>query len=161
MNNETLGALLKNATHINDYDYVIDVLDYAKDNEIKPSAKFAEMLGDFKNKRYHRLQRRNDEEELTRFNRFYKVYKKWKTQMGLTNLSPDDVDKLLNIHPWRQIKEPEGTGIEVVKNVKIRRLWKRQHALVKLTPSRLERLSKNREQIEDEPEQIEAKPENR
>lgn len=146
---------MKNAIHKSDYDYTIDVLDYAKDNDIKPSAKFAEMLSEFKNKRYRRLQKQPHEQELTKFNQFYKVYKKWKTQMGLVNLSPDDVDKLLNIHPWKQIKEPEGTGIEDVKNSKIRRLWKRQHTLEKLTPSRLERLSKKSEtttkQTVDEP----------
>lgn len=142
---------MRNAIYINDYDYVIDVLDYAKDNDIKPSLKFAEMLAEFKNRCYHRIQRSQNEEELTQFNRFYKVYKKWKTQMGLAGLSPDDVDKLLNIHPWKQLKEAEGTGIEPLKNSRIRRLWKKQHALIKLTPARLERLSKESESASTKP----------
>ncbi|XP_055325071.1 pentatricopeptide repeat-containing protein 1, mitochondrial-like [Sitodiplosis mosellana] len=140
LNNEILGALLKNATFIKDYDYVNDVLEYAMIENIKPSLRFTEILGTFKNGRYYKLQNNDNNEELAKYNAFYKVYKKWKSQMELTGLSTDEVKKLLYVHPWGQLKEAEGEGIEDVKNINTRRLWKRQRVLKKLNSSCIEKI---------------------
>lgn len=158
MNNEILGALLKNAAYIKDYDYVIDVLEYTMNENIKPSLKFTQILSTFKNNRYHSLQKQDDDEELLKYNAFYKVYKNWKSQMELTGLSGDEVTKLLHIHPWGQLKEAEGKGIEGVKNIKTRRLWKRQRVLKKLNPTHIEKLQ-NESQTDSEKDQSTEYPE--
>lgn len=151
LNNEILGALLKNASFIKDYEYVIDVLKYAMNEDIKPSSKFNEILSKFKNSRFHSLQSNDDDQEQIKYNAFYTVYKKWQEQMGLDGLkSRDEATKLLRVHPWKQLKEGEGEGIEPVKNMKTRRYWKVQHALVKLTPARFDRLQgQNTEKLEN------------
>lgn len=131
---------MKNATFINDYDYAIDILNYAIAEDVKPSHRFNEILTKFKNGRYYTLQKQSNEDELSKYNAFYRVYKNWKSQMQLAGLSADEVSKLLHVHPWRQLKEGEGTGIEDVKNVNTRRLWKRQSVLKKLNPTRIERI---------------------
>lgn len=141
MNNEILGALLKNAAYIKDYDYVIDVLKYAMSENIKPSLRFAQILSIFKNHRYYSLQKQDNDEELLKYNAFYTVYKTWKSQMELTGLSADEVTKLLNVHPWKQIKEAQGVGIEGEKNIYTRRLWKRQRVLKKLNPTHIKQLT--------------------
>ncbi|XP_031621039.1 pentatricopeptide repeat-containing protein 1, mitochondrial-like [Contarinia nasturtii] len=148
-NNEILGALLKNATYNNDYDYVIDVLEYVMHENIKPSIRFYEMLAKFKNARYNSLQQIDDDEKLIKYNRFYVKYKSWKSQMGLSGLSTDEVVKLLRSHPWKQLKQAEGEGIEAVKNKKTRRIWKRQHTVAKLTSNRLERMHNNHQSDTD------------
>lgn len=141
LNNEILGALLKNASFTNDFEYVIDLLKYAMEENLKPSAKFMQILGNFKNKQYHLMQKNTNNPVMYKYNAFYAFYKQWKKQMGLLGLSSDETIKLLNEHPWYQFKETEGDGIEIVKNKKTRRMWKQQHALIKLTPQRIERLA--------------------
>lgn len=140
LNIEILGALMRIAIYVKDYDYIIDVLNYAMDENIKPSSKFAEMLRKFKSLRYNALQQKPNEAEQLNFNRFYACYKKWKQQMGLDGLMADDVSKLLNVHPWKQIKEGDIDGLEPVKNKRTRRIWKIQHSLKKLSPNKLEHL---------------------
>lgn len=150
MNIEILGALLKNATYVKDYDFVMDILFYATEENIKPSPRFIEILSKFKNASFHSLQSEQNSDAQIKYNRFYAAYKKWKEQMALDGLSRDEATKLVNVHPWKQLKESEGDGIEMVKNKKTRRYWKVQHALVKLTPDRLDRLHKqNPQQIEN------------
>lgn len=153
LNNEILGALLRKATYSKDYDYVIDILEYAMSENLKPSYRFAEALGIFKNTRYYALQKQDSEEELIKYKAFYKVYKEWKSQMELTGLSADDVKKLLHVHPWKQLKEGEGEGIEDIKNIKTRRLWKRQMVLKKLTPISVDKIhSQNKTNPEEKNE---------
>lgn len=142
-NIQILGALIGSATSHYDYDYVIDVLDYTMNENIKPNEIIYKMLSKFKNDRYYSLQKVDSDEEQIKFNRFYTKYKQWKTQMELNGLSSDEAFKLLRVHPWRQLKETEGDGIEIVKNKKTRRMWKRQHSIFKLTSSRLERIDNN------------------
>lgn len=141
LNNEILGALMRNAAYIKDFDYAIDVLNYAMDENIKPSFKFTEIVSKFSAYQYRTVQENNNAQDLERFHRFYKVYKEWKTQMELNGLTTEEISKRLNVHPWKQLKEGEQLGIEMVKNQKTRRYWKKQHLLKKLKPSRLERLS--------------------
>lgn len=95
----------------------------------------------FSAKQYRTVQENKNAQDLERFHRFYKVYKEWKTQMELNGLTTEEISKQLNVHPWKQLKEVEQLGIEMVKNQKTRRYWKKQHLLKKLKPSRLERLS--------------------
>lgn len=132
--------MLRIAIHVNDYDYVIDVLKYAMDENIKPSCKFAEMLRKFKSYRYNELQMKPNETAQLEFNRFYGIYKKWKQQMDLDGLRADDVTKLLNVNPWKQIKEGDIEGLEPVKNKITRRTWKLQHSLKKLSANKIEHL---------------------
>lgn len=132
---------MKNAAHIKDSDYAIDVLKYAMAENIKPSFKFTEIVSKFSAKQYRTVQENKNAQDLERFHRFYKVYKEWKTQMELNGLTTEEISKQLNVHPWKQLKEGEQLGIEMVKNQKTRRYWKKQHLLKKLKPSRLERLS--------------------
>lgn len=140
LNIEILGALLKNATFVKDYDYVIGVLEYAMNENVRPSPKFYEVLSTFKY--YHSKSRKLDEQEEHRrkYNQFYAVYKKWSKQMGLEGLTKEEAIKLLDTHPWRQLKEAEGDGIELLKNERTRRFWKKQHTLKKLTPNHLNHL---------------------
>lgn len=158
LNNEILGALLKNASYIKDYDYVIDVLEYAMSENIKPSLRFTQILSTFKNIRYYSMQKQDDDDELCKYNAFYKVYKTWKSQMELTGLSPDEVSKLLKVHPWGQIKEAEREGIEGTKNIKTRRLWKRQSVLKKLNPTHIKQLQ-SESQTNSEKDQFTENPE--
>lgn len=109
------------------------------DEDIKPSPRFIEILSQFKGARFGSLQNKENAAEKAKFNKFYVFYNKWKVQMGLVGLSRDDAMKLMNVHPWKQLKEKEGDGIEMLKNRKTRRYWKVQHTLEKLTPSRLNR----------------------
>lgn len=134
---------MKNATYTQDYKYVTDILEHTMSEDIKPSFKFTEMLNRFSVSRYRSLQQENNEQELAKYNRFYRVYKAWKTQMGLDGLSKDEISAQLNVHPWKQLKEADSDGIEIVKNKRTRRYWKRQHILKKLKPSCLENLSKS------------------
>lgn len=132
---------MKNAAYIKDSDYAIDVLKYAMAENIKPSFKFTEIVSKFSVSQYRTVQENKNAQDLERFHRFYKVYKEWKTQMELNGLTTEEISKQLNVHPWKQLKEGEQLGIEMVKNQKTRRYWKKQHLLKKLKPSRLERLS--------------------
>lgn len=143
------------ATHIKDYDYVIDVLEYAMNENVQPSGRFNEILSKFKNSRYYLLQAEDNEEERIKYNAFYRVYKKWKSQMNLNEISSVAAIKLLNVHPWKQIKEAEGDGIEPVKNKNTRLLWKRQHSVAKLTQSHLDRLHDENQSNLDKVEQTE------
>lgn len=132
---------MKNAAYIKDFDYAIDILKYAMTEDIKPSFKFTEIVSKFSASQYRTVQENNNAQDLERFRRFYKIYKEWKTQMELNGLTTEEISKRLNVHPWKQLKEGEQLGIEMVKNQKTRRYWKKQHLLKKLKPSRLERLS--------------------
>lgn len=144
-----LGALLNNAIYIKDYDFVIDILEYSITERLKPSNKFMEVLNEFEKSCYFKLRNRDEnDEEYIKFKGFYKVYKKWKVHNNLVGCSGDDISKALNVHPWKQIKEGEGEGLEYVKNSNIRRYWKKQHALVKLTPTRLKNLQNPKENID-------------
>lgn len=131
---------MKNATFVKDYDYVIDVLEYARNENIRPSLKFFENLNTFKY--YHSKSRKNEsyDEEQLKYNQFHAVYKKWSIQMGLEGLTKNEAIKLLDTHPWKQLKEAEGDGIEMLKNERTRRFWKKQHTLKKLTPNHLNHL---------------------
>lgn len=153
-----MGAQLRNATKGNSYnfDFVNDVLEYAMSENIKPSERFAEILRNFKNVNYYRLtQEQDNDEEWTKYNAFYRVYKKWQSQMELKGLSADEAKKLLKVHPWKQIKEPEGDGIEPVYNINTRRLWKRQNVLKKLTPKTIETIDRPSLANAEKKEQIE------
>lgn len=141
---------MNNATYIKDYDFVIDVVEYAINERISPSHRFMEMLNEFNKSRYFTLRNRSDDdEEYIKFKRFYRVYKDWKVHNNLVGCSGDDISKSLRVHPWKQIKEDEGYGLERVKNSKIRRLWKRQHTLEKLTPNRIKNLPNVKDEIDD------------
>lgn len=136
-----MGALLRNATYIKDYDFVIDILEYAINERLKPSLKFMEFFNEFDKSQYFKLRNRDDnDEEYLKFKRFYKVYKNWKVHNDLVGLSGDGFSRALRVHPWKQIKEGEGEGLEPVKNMKVRRYWKRQHTVEKLNPTRLKNL---------------------
>lgn len=140
MNIEILGALLKNANYVKDYDYVIDVLEYAINENVRPSVKFYEILISFKYFYSKSRKQEPNDEEHTKYNAFYAVYKKWTKQMGLQGLTKEEAIKLLNVHPWKQLLEEEGDGIEILKNERTRRYWKKQHTLKKLTPKHLKHL---------------------
>lgn len=131
---------MKNAVHVKDYDYVIDILQFAVKENIRPSFKFTEIVNGFNVSRYRSLQAKKNDEELAKYNRFYRIYKVWKTTMELDGLSRDEISRRLNQHPWKQLKEGEKYGIEIVKNKRTRRIWKRQLTLAKLKPARLEQL---------------------
>lgn len=155
---------MRKATHIKDYDYVVDVLQYAMNEDIKPSLRFTEIVGEFKNSRYAAIQQHKKEEELQKFNAFYGVFRKWKTQMNLLGLSGDEIKKLLHVHPWKQLKEAEGEGIEPVKNIYTRRIWKKQMVVKKLNPKCIDAIHKQKEKISekendamDNTEQIDSK----
>lgn len=153
---EILGALLKNAAFINDYDYVIDVVEYSMNENIRPSTRFYEILSKFKY--FHSKSRKLEpnEEEDAKYKRFYAVYNKWSQQMGLQGLRREEAINLLETHPWRQLKEAEGDGIEMLKNERTRRFWKKQHTLKKLTPHHLNNLqSKNVKTIENPQKTVE------
>lgn len=140
MNIEILGALLKNASCAKDYDYVIDILEYAMNENIRPSSKFYDILISFKYGHSKARKLEPNEEEHVKYNEFFVVYQKWSKQMGLQGLTKEEAMKLLDAHPWRQLKEAEGDGIEVLKNERARRFWKKQHTLKKLTPNHLSHL---------------------
>lgn len=150
MNIEILGALLKNATFINDHEYVVDVLEYAMDENVRPSVKFYEILDAFKYSRSRLLKQEPSEEEQIKCKAFFNVYNKWMNQMGLKGLTKEEAIKLLNVHPWKQLKEAEGDGIEILKNERTRRQWKQQHTLKVLTQNRLNGFqNRNLETIEN------------
>lgn len=160
INIEILGALLGNATFIFDYDYVIDVLDYAINEQLRPSSKFYQIVSLFNYECMKKLKSTPNEEEQRKFNAFVAIYKNWKKQFGLNGVQHEEIMKLLEVHPWKQLKEAEGDGIEMLKNERTRRLWKRQHALKVLTPNRLNKLrSENLKVIDNSPkmEEIDEK----
>lgn len=157
MNNEILGALLKNAAYIKDYDYVIDVLEYAMNENIKPTSKFIEILSKFRTSRFYALQSNPNDPEHIENEKFYAVYRKWRAQMGLAGLSRDDAIKAANVHPWKQLEEGEGDGIEIVKNKTTRRTWKIQRTLHKLTPTRIDRLQNENIETDGKVDTIEDK----
>lgn len=140
---------MKNAQFAGDYAYVIDILEYAMNENIRPSTKFYEILSSFKHSCDISLKNNPNEDEQITFDGFFTVYKKWKKQMGLKGLKKVEALELLNVHPWKQLKEAEGDGIENLKNERTRRYWKKQHTLKILSPNRLNHLqSEKLENIE-------------
>lgn len=147
---------MKNAAYLKDYDYVIDVLEYAMVENVRPSTKFYEILSSFKYFYSKSRKQEPNEEEHTKYNAFFAVYKKWTKQMGLQGLTKEEAIKLLDVHPWKQLKEPEGDGIEALKNERTRRFWKKQHTLKKLTPNQVNHLqSDNFKAIENSKKTVE------
>lgn len=131
---------MKNATYVKDNEFVIDVLKYAIDEKVRPSSKFYEILCAYKNWRSKLLKQESSEQNQLKWNEFYAVYKKWTNQMGLQGVPKEEAIKLLEVHPWKQLKEAEGDGIEILKNERTRRYWKRQHTLKTLNPTWLNHL---------------------
>lgn len=136
VNIEILGALLKNACYAKDYAYVIDILTITIEENIQPSEKFLQIISNFKRSRYNALQNKPNADEQVEFNQFYRTYLKFKEAIGFTG-SYDDFVKTLREHPWKQFKESQVDGAEILKNSYIQRLWKKRHVIQKVTPARL------------------------
>lgn len=134
---------MRNAAYNKDCEYCIDLLNYAMNEGIKPSSRFVQIMSKFKNSQFYAMKMDGKEEAKAKYSQFYRVYKRWQEQMELLGLSLDEATKLLNVHPWKQLKESPGEGIEILKNKRTRRYWKRQHTLERLNPSRLKRLDMN------------------
>lgn len=131
---------MSNATHACDYDYAIDVIEYTMHEDVRPSLKFYDILSTFKYFRVKALRDEPNEAEQIKCNALLAIFKRWKKQMGLYGMAHQEIIKSLNVHPWKQLKEAENNGIESLKNVRTRRLWKRQHTLKTMTPNRLNNL---------------------
>lgn len=111
--------------------------------------KFYDILSTFKYFRVKALQEEPNKAEQITCNALVAISKRWKKQMGLYGVAHEEIIKSLNVHPWKQLKEAENDGIEILKNERTRRLWKRQHTLKTLTANRLNNLQSDHLKIID------------
>lgn len=141
INIEILGAMLKNACYLKDYDYVLEVLHACQTNKLKPSPKFIDIVYTF-NKitfqtiRNPKMTTKHDKNEVFRFSR---EFKKWQKDMNLDGLDKEAAIKATTEHPWKQFKEAQPDGEETTKNLKKRLSSKKKHSIRKLTKTRVEK----------------------
>lgn len=128
---------MRSSNFNNDIDAATLILKYAMTEEIKPNQRFCETAGRIKNRIYKKLQsNESSEDEQRKFNRLYAVYKEWRNMFELNTAD------LKEERPWQQYKDSYPTGIEKLKNSKIRRLWGPTHVVKKLNPTYLKRIHK-------------------
>lgn len=140
MNIEILGAMLKCACVAQQINYVIEILHISKTEQIRPSAKFLEILDDFNTIAFRNIQDKNkvSRQERNEYYKFYRELGNWQKAMELdTDLKK--AIKQVREHPWKQFKERQADGIEPLKNKRKRAFKKTKHAIYKLTDGRLER----------------------
>lgn len=131
--------MLKNASHLKDYDYVLEVLHVCKTRNLKPSPKFLDIVYTFNENAFHRIKSKNwSKHERNEFFRFSREFKNWQKDMHLDGLDKQNAIKAVKENPWKQFKETQPDGEEPAKNTRIQRFSKAKHSIRKLTNTRLE-----------------------
>lgn len=140
MNIQILGAMLKQGCYRRDFPYIIEIMNIVKMEKLKPNKQFLTHLHRFNfhcytlKKTNHRFSR--SEEFEVGYEKFKIKLRKWKEFMGLDKKLEDNV-KTVEEHPWEQFQSVEATGMEDVKNPKLRREKKLSRHIKRLTPRKL------------------------
>ncbi|KAJ6641352.1 Pentatricopeptide repeat-containing protein 1, mitochondrial [Pseudolycoriella hygida] len=140
INIQILGAMLRQGCGRRDFPYVIEVLRICKAQQLKPNKQFLEHLHKFNylcytwKKENHKYARHQD------FNAGYEAFqnklKQWKQFMGLNKKFDEAVD-IVREHPWEQFQSVEASGMEDVKNPKLRKEKKLKRHIRRLTSNKL------------------------
>lgn len=147
-----LGAMLRNACFLKNYDYVLEILHTVKGAELQPSSKFLQIVYEFNGKQFRSLQGRTcTQRDRNEYFRFSREFKQWKKDMAIEE-GKEAMEKKIKTadgHPWKQFKEPRPTGVENVKNVHKFKKPKTKHRLYKLTENRLNTISEKHSKTAD------------
>lgn len=140
MNMQILGAMLNQGCYRLDFPYIIEILNITKNERLKPNKQFLTHLHEF-NQKCYKLKKMNHKDVRSEtfqagFEKFKSKYRKWREFMGL-DTKLDDAVKIVEEHPWEQFQTAEATGMEDVKNPKLRREKKLSRHIKRLTPKKL------------------------
>ncbi|KAI8426487.1 hypothetical protein MSG28_005303 [Choristoneura fumiferana] len=135
VNIEILGTLLKNGTVDNQFEYITYIMNYVKDENLKPNGMFIKHLESF-NKKCTKIIERSAKSHnkclpgfMKSFKKFSDKYNKW--------LKEIDIDATLaEEHPWKQFQEPypetmQHQGITIKEPKKF---YKRDRTFIKYKP---------------------------
>lgn len=140
MNIQILGAMLKQGCYRRNFPYVLEIMNITQNERLKPNKPFLMHLHQF-NHLCYKLQKSNhkyakNEAFEVGFEKFKLKLRKWNQFMGLDK-KLDDAVKTVEEHPWEQFQSVEATGIEDVKNPKLRKVKKVSRHIKRLTPNKL------------------------
>lgn len=115
-------------------------MNIVKNERLKPNKQFLTHLHQF-NHFCYQLQKSNhkyarNESFEAGFEKFKLKLRKWNEFMGLDR-KLDDAVKAVEDHPWEQFQSVEATGMEDVKNPKLRKEKKLSRHIKRLTPNKL------------------------
>lgn len=136
MNIEILGAMFKTACIKKNFDYAIEVLRIVRDLKIKPSDKLLHTLEETI-KVCNRHAKRDFKDASRDFRENWKKFKikvhRWKVDMGIDQLDPEEAQKVVKDKPWEQFQQPQAEGYEHTKGFKARnkQKYKRFIGLIK------------------------------
>lgn len=132
--------MLKNGCFSNSYQYILYILNLVKENELKPSEEFVNIIEKYNSHKYFKFSNETNaspKNQVDEFFAFSKEYLNWKQYMGLSGLRGPEISRHLREGPWQQFKENLSDGAEHLKNTRIRRLWKKGHSLHKFRDAKL------------------------
>lgn len=132
--------MLKSGCYRTDFPYVIEILNIIKNERLKPNKQFLEHIHKFNYHCYNTQKLNNKLAKSEAFSSGYEKYKsklkKWNEFMGLDRKLEKAV-KTVEEHPWEQFQKVEATGMEDVKNPKLRKEKKLTRHIKRLTPRKL------------------------
>lgn len=137
---QILGAMLKQGCYRRDFPYVMEIMNITKNERLKPNKAFLDHLHQFsrlcyKLEKTNHKYARNEAFEVG-FEKFKTKWRKWNEFMGL-DWRQDEAVKSVQEHPWEQFQSVEATGMEDVKNPKLRKEKKLSRHIKRLTPNKL------------------------
>lgn len=132
--------MLKQGCYHRNFSYVMEIMDIVKKERLKPNEQFLTHLHRFKHDCFHlqntKSKRATNPAFEEGFAKFRLRLRKWKEFMGLDQ-KLDDAVKAVQEHPWEQFQRVEATGVEDVKNPKLRKEKKLSRHIKRLTPNKL------------------------
>lgn len=112
--------MLRKGCVSHDFRYVIKIMDIVKTELIKPNEQFLRHLDKF-SKHCAFVKRTEPNAKFRKdFTRFQQELIDWKEFMGLANAKVDEAVELVRDHPWEQFRYDQPSGMEPLKNPKLR-----------------------------------------
>ncbi|XP_077297175.1 pentatricopeptide repeat-containing protein 1, mitochondrial [Arctopsyche grandis] len=105
-NTEIMGTLLKNAIYKCDFEYVIYILNFVREDNIVSNKTFTDSLGKFKSKcKYRMKQIKANPEKTNEDDEFVKGYEKFLREYDQLMKNVETYEDIENEHPWKQYRE--------------------------------------------------------
>ncbi|XP_018322813.1 pentatricopeptide repeat-containing protein 1, mitochondrial [Agrilus planipennis] len=124
LNIQILGAMLHQACHHNDFQYVLELMEICVRDNIKPSGKFMEKLVEFKKKNKKiSNDKSNPVSDSESFKKGWKIFK-MRYKSWLKEVTFDSEDE---IHPWQQFREEVKTDVNHYRDRDVKTRFKPRH----------------------------------
>lgn len=141
MNIQILGAMLKQGCYHLNFRYVMEIMKIAKMERLKPNEQFLTHLHHFHHRCFKMRESNHKNARSEDFHLGFEEFKvkldKWRQFMGLNTKKLDEALNIVKVHPWEQFQSVEATGMEDVKNPKLRHEKKLTRHISRMTPKKL------------------------